>query len=1239
MPDDGRSGHGGIARTMAARDVANDGGIARTIPAKDEADRTTGMSAQLNEHAPAVLGTRGGEETLGRDPGQPTASTIASARKALPSIPGYEILGELGRGGMGIVYRARQTRLNRACALKMILAGEYASAEAGVRFLAEAETIARLRHPNVVQVYHVGDHEGRLYLELELADGGNLADRLDGTPWLPGPAAAMVEALAKGTAEAHRLGIVHRDLKPANVLLAADGTPKVADFGLAKSLAADGGLTRTESILGSPSYMAPEQAGGRAKEVGPAADVYSLGAILYELLTGRPPFKAATILETLELVKHAEPVPPARLVPKLPRDIETVTLKCLSKDPERRYASAAELAEDLRLFLANEPIRGRRAGLAERTWRRCRRNPAVASLSASVGLMAVALIVGTVVYALRQRELVAEKSALVADRSAFAEKKVLENQKTSADLYRALLGRAESARLARTPGYRRQVWKDLHEAAALDTPVKDPKAIVAQALACLGDPLGLDPLGLSETVANEAKKTPPSKMPPYQFKFSMKDGVLTFILADTEGRTLAERRLPAEVGGIRGFNFSGDHTKLFVACLDGLIVLSLPDLVPLAIWPGGQVNAIATDPADRLLASLNNTNELDLWNLVSHRLVATFHTPPGTTKLGFNAGGTILKAMDGSGKALLAWPIRDTPERLALLGHEGGVFILAFSPDGRHLATGSNDSTVKVWDTRTGALESTFTGHSGKVHGLAFSPNGAFLATSDLSLLLLRDFPSGAVRAQREVRGMWNLQFDPRGRYLVAKTGDRLVLWPLQPGSGPDPLGASVSTGVISQNFAMHPGGDDLLTISSSTSEILRVRLDAPGINPLKAIRALPTFQTLSFSPSGDRLFYAGAGPEIHIWDWAKQVNLASIPTGASSLQAVAASGDGRWIAAHIAGREMRIIDLTGGHEPLALPAESGSILCFGSSPDGTRLAVGLADGRVSLWNVEAIRDRLAEFGSVALKDVGRNTPRPAPQPGPALDFERIGRAWTELETLERRAIEDVRAGRWREAASKFARLAELTNAEHRLRYLSVIAAARGGDRETYQRLRRDLLRRAEFATTRGDREQAAKAGLLFLLEPGPDLDAAVRVAARATDGAPPNDPYLKYYENTLFPPDPGPSAGPPNDPYLKYYENTRALAEYRTGHDAAALEWSAKALAHGPPSPDLGVMAPCVRALAFRRLGRHNEARAELAKAIASARDAPSPDWYNLAADQILLAEATAAILDSDFPADPFTY
>jgi len=314
-------------------------------------------------------------------PGGATPATPPTAE--LPVIRGYEVQGVLGRGGVGVVYQAWHVRLNRPVALKMLLAGPYAQPMELERFLREAEAVAGLRHPNIVQVYDVGDVDGRPYFTMELVEGGSLAQQIQGVPQPVRKAAALVATLADAVHAAHQSGIVHRDLKPANFLLTADGTPKVTDFGLARRLQGGDALTLSGVPMGTPSYMAPEQAQGQRDAAGPATDVYALGAILYELLTGRPPFRAATAAETLQQVISQEPAPPSRLNDKVPRDLETICLKCLHKEPGRRYASAAALADDLRRFGEGRPIQARPVGRAERLWRWGRRNPTTAALLAT----------------------------------------------------------------------------------------------------------------------------------------------------------------------------------------------------------------------------------------------------------------------------------------------------------------------------------------------------------------------------------------------------------------------------------------------------------------------------------------------------------------------------------------------------------------------------------------------------------------------------------------------------------------------------------------------------------------------------------------------------------------------------------------------------------------------------------------------------------------------------------------
>jgi predicted Ser/Thr protein kinase len=309
--------------------------------------------------------------TLPPDPHAPTQGVTGEPTAAQPivrpvNVPGYEILGELGRGGMGVVYKARQAGLDRAVALKMILAGAHAGPEHRSRFQTEAAAIARLRHPHIVQVYHVGECDGNLFFAMELVEGGSLAAATDG-PWNPWEAAELVEKLARAVHSVHDEGIVHRDLKPANVLLDADGEPKVVDFGLAK-LAGGSRVEATVSgaVLGTPGYMAPEQAEGRTRDIGPHTDVYALGAVLYHLLTGRPPFQGDSPLATIRQIVSDDPVPPRERRPSVPPDLDAVCLKCLAKDPHDRYSSAFALAKDLRRAIDGEPVTARPPGLGRR---------------------------------------------------------------------------------------------------------------------------------------------------------------------------------------------------------------------------------------------------------------------------------------------------------------------------------------------------------------------------------------------------------------------------------------------------------------------------------------------------------------------------------------------------------------------------------------------------------------------------------------------------------------------------------------------------------------------------------------------------------------------------------------------------------------------------------------------------------------------------------------------------------
>ena len=371
----------------------------------------------------------------------------------------YELLEEIGRGGMGVVYRARQLSLNRVVALKMILAGTHAGTEESVRFFQEAEFVAQLRHPNIVQVYEFGIHLGQPFFSMEFVEGGSLEGRLHGQPQPFGQAASLIETLAEAIHTAHAQGIIHRDLKPANILLTADGTPKITDFGLAKHNSS--GLTVTGAVMGTPSYMAPEQAQGMPHSTGPAADTYALGAVLYEMLTGRPPFKAGSSWATVEMVLSSEPVPCRQLNAQVPRDLETIVLKCLRKEPGQRYATALELAEDLARFGAGQPIRARPVGPVERLFKWGRRNPQIALLTTSVAFLLFVLTLVSIMTAASWRTQRDHARATELQRRterdharSAEERAVAAERQRRQELYHAYLHEARSSRLSGRVGQR-----------------------------------------------------------------------------------------------------------------------------------------------------------------------------------------------------------------------------------------------------------------------------------------------------------------------------------------------------------------------------------------------------------------------------------------------------------------------------------------------------------------------------------------------------------------------------------------------------------------------------------------------------------------------------------------------------------------------------------------------------------------------------------------------------------------
>jgi WD40 repeat protein/tRNA A-37 threonylcarbamoyl transferase component Bud32 len=886
---------------------------------------------------------------------------------------------------MGVVYHARQTRLNRHVALKMILAGAHASGEAAARFLAEAKTVAKLQHPHIVQIFHIDEHAGYPYLEMEFIGGGSLADQLDGIPRPPREAARLVEILAGAMAEAHRKGVVHRDLKPGNILLTPEGTPKVADFGLAKLLDVESALTRTDSVLGSPSYMAPEQAGGKTKEVGPAADVYALGAILYEQLTGRPPFRGATVLETLEQVKTAEPVPPSRLVPGLLRDAETIALKCLQKDPGKRYESAEALAEDLRRFEAGDPIVARPVGRVERAWRWCRRNPAVASLSAAVLLIFAAGFAGAAWNYWR-----AEATLRELERTLYFQRIALAHRELSADN----LGRA-LALLDQCPESLRQwEWYYLKRICRVDPLVLPDKGEV-NSVAFSPDGERLASAGEDGTVTIRNSRTGEV----VQTLDAHTDFVYS-VAFHPDGRRLAsagaDRKVkvwdlttgqesftaPASSGvpyGVaHGVAFSPDGRRLATGFEGAVNVWDWRTRQLLHKLPGhGHLGInIAFSPDGRRLASGSWTGDIMIWDAETGKRLRTLsgHRLP-VSSLVFNRDGRRLVSACFD-RRLIVWDATTGSEVRRFRGHDGIVLGVVFSPDGSRLASVGEDKRIRVWEAATGLEVLDLRGHTGMSQCVAFSPDGMRLASAgrDATIRLWDSTPLQGNEGQealtfREHAGeVWSLAVSPDGR-RIASAGIA------PPGLLDAPVKVwDVRTGRVSGEFkghtavvfclAWHPDGQWIASSGWNVERTLFVIKvwDARSVREAFELPAARPASAVVFSPDGRYLVAGGENGEVRVWDAWTGHEVGVLDRQARENKGLAFSRDGRRLASASADGTVKLWDATrlGEKQEARGPirAQVGQVaLKLAFSPDGRRLVAGGAMNTVKIWDVPTARE------------------------------------------------------------------------------------------------------------------------------------------------------------------------------------------------------------------------------------------------------------------------------------------